>query len=120
MRRYFGLISPAKIGCAFFNPGVLEFQQIPEVPMSLAREIYGFFICSKQELFPGLEQNYGIVSKWFRKLLVVFAIVFVEYRLRQPRRRSKGHQLVHRASLSRTFVAEMPLNNYTDRRNGPK
>lgn len=88
--------------------------------MSLAREIYGFFICSKQELFPGLEQNYGIVPKWFRKLLVVFAMVFVEYHLPQPQRRLKGHQLAHRASLSRTFLARMPLNDYTDRRNGPK
>ena len=88
--------------------------------MSLAREICGFFICGKQKLFPHVEQNYGFVPKWFRKLLVLFAMVFVEYRLRQPRRRSKGRHLVHRASLSRTFLAKMPLNDYTDRRNGPK
>jgi hypothetical protein len=88
--------------------------------MSLAREIYGPFICGKQELFPRVEQNYGIVPKWFRKLLVVFAMVFVEYHLPQPRRRSMGRQLAHRASLSRTFLAKMPLNDSTDRRNGPK
>lgn len=77
--------------------------------MSLAKKIRDFYISCQQELFPCVEQNYGVLPKRFRKLLL-FELVCVEDHLPRPRLRSVGRPLAHRVCLARAFLAKMALN----------
>ena len=74
--------------------------------MSLPKKMRGFYISCQQELFPCVEQNYGVVPKRFRKLLLVFELVCVEDCLPRPRLRWVGRQLVHRVCLALSFQWE--------------
>lgn len=78
--------------------------------MSLTKKIRGFYISCQQELFPCVEQNYGVLPKRFRKLLLLFELVCVEDHLPRPRLRSVGRPLAHRVCLARAFLAKMALN----------
>ena len=78
--------------------------------MSIIKKIRGFYISCQQELFPCVEQNYGVLPKRFRKLLLMCELVCVEDHLPRPRLRSVGRPLAHRVCLAGSFLAKMALN----------
>lgn len=78
--------------------------------MSLREKIRGFYISCQQELFPQVEQHYGLLPRRYRKLLYVFEMVEVESFLPRPLLRTPGRPQAHRASLARSFLAKMVLN----------
>ncbi len=78
--------------------------------MSLRKKLRGFYISCQQELFPQVEQHYGLLPRRYRTLLYVFEMVEVENFLPRPVLRAPGRPQAHRASLARSFLAKMVLN----------
>ncbi len=62
------------------------------------------------DLFPCVEQNYGVLLKRFRKLLLLFELVCEWEYLPRSRLRSVGRSLAHRVCLARSFLTKMALN----------
>lgn len=58
--------------------------------MSLPKKMRGLYISCQPGSFLCVEQNYGLVSKQFRKLLLVIELACVEEHLPRPRLRSVG------------------------------
>ena len=86
--------------------GVLKFQQKPEVSVSLLTKMRGLYVFCQRELFPCVDQNYGVVPTRFRKLLFVFELVCVWDHLPCPQLRLVGRTLAHRNCRARSFFGQ--------------